>query len=568
MGKSDEIRKGVNTRVQTVFRVNGRFARKTDPNAKPFTITRTTAAPSADRKAAAAPRPSSGDTPPPSGDTPPPSGGSGSTPVENPENLIINQGARPAEMPPEENTIKPAAAEENSIADKIANAATVDELNELSQTHMLSVEELEGLKTRQKELEQISGLPENNGDTAATKISKEAEDPDEPEADDDKFDIQQGDFIEFLMKDIVLASAAWAGKKVSGYAGVLMYRGLSWAYHKYDDEIYKPTKEFVEDSWDKFTGKVKETLRTVDEYQIKDTLHREDETTGNAKKIIEIHNKDIADNQNLQNRTAAFERFAQAAFSGQELKTYKLEEGEVWFDPETRTKIPVDTEVMREILKKAAETRKFVEESDKSPQEKQEYLQTCAKELTLMTGEYTLLEAQKNIFTANMASAAMLQNLAENGAKEFNPQEYEALKKQLSISFFTEWRKIKSGTSEFESVEAFLAASDKANKKAYNNVEDGRYLERNKIPPTNDTLNRLINIDKPQSRQDTPESLITSAMQFSEHLESLNRRHQAASRTVDAANAAQNAHNRGRQTGGKSSPAPQKPTTFNEGGRQ
>lgn len=45
--------------------------------------------------------------------------------------------------------------------------------------------------------------------------------------DDDDFKIEQGDIIEYLMKDVILASTAWAGNRVAGFAGNISYELLS-----------------------------------------------------------------------------------------------------------------------------------------------------------------------------------------------------------------------------------------------------------------------------------------------------------------------------------------------------
>ncbi len=50
--------------------------------------------------------------------------------------------------------------------------------------------------------------------------------------DDDNFKIEQGDIIEYLMKDVILASAAWAGNKAAGAVGILTYEVSRALYHE------------------------------------------------------------------------------------------------------------------------------------------------------------------------------------------------------------------------------------------------------------------------------------------------------------------------------------------------
>ena len=159
-----------------------------------------------------APTPTSG-----AGSTPAGSGESGasssSTPQQNDGNsrqkpVTVNQ----ATPQPDKSTDREFTADD--LSDYLASLAKKDPKE-------LSVEELNVLKEnatdpeeRQKYEDMINqrNLPGDGKAPEAGKIEK-TDDPDAPKEDDDKFDIQQGDFIEFLMKDVVLASAAWAGKK-------------------------------------------------------------------------------------------------------------------------------------------------------------------------------------------------------------------------------------------------------------------------------------------------------------------------------------------------------------------
>lgn len=64
----------------------------------------------------------------------------------------------------------------------------------------------------------------------AARIEKEMGDPDwGHKKDDDDFKIEQGDIIEYLMKEVILASAAWVGNKAAGFGGILLYEGGSAA---------------------------------------------------------------------------------------------------------------------------------------------------------------------------------------------------------------------------------------------------------------------------------------------------------------------------------------------------
>ena len=71
----------------------------------------------------------------------------------------------------------------------------------------------------------------SDGRDKAGQVKGLMDDPDWGKPLDDKFDIQQGDFIDFLMKEVVLASAAWTGNKVCGIGGYALYKGGSSFYH-------------------------------------------------------------------------------------------------------------------------------------------------------------------------------------------------------------------------------------------------------------------------------------------------------------------------------------------------
>ncbi len=61
--------------------------------------------------------------------------------------------------------------------------------------------------------------------------------------DDDNFKIEQGDIIDYLMKEVILASAAWAGNKAAGFVGIVGYEMSSAAYHNVLQPGWKKLKE-------------------------------------------------------------------------------------------------------------------------------------------------------------------------------------------------------------------------------------------------------------------------------------------------------------------------------------
>lgn len=81
------------------------------------------------------------------------------------------------------------------------------------------------------------------------------EDPDWGHKDDDKFKIEQGDIIEYLMKEIILASAAWAGNKVAGFAGVVAYESLHSFHYGITVPAARATIKHLTKKWENFFSK-------------------------------------------------------------------------------------------------------------------------------------------------------------------------------------------------------------------------------------------------------------------------------------------------------------------------
>ena len=479
------------------------------------------------------------------------SGSGSTTPPQNDGNaaskpVTVNQ----ATSQPDKSTDREFTADD--LSDYLASLAKKDPKE-------LSVEELNVLKEntsdpeeRQKYEDMINqrNIPGDSKAPEAGKIEK-IDDPDTPKEDDDKFDIQQGDFIEFLMKDVVLASAAWAGKKVSGQVGLLAYRGLSWMYHTADDKLYTPAKKEIAEAWDNLKKNTKEAFRTVEQYQIKDTLTGDDNTTKFTHEVLKEHNKIIDDALKSPKRIEAFGRFANAVVNGK-LKegTYNQNGHAVWFDKETRTTIPLEGKAMEDLIKMVQETSAAIDAMDRPDGEKAALKDLAAKDFSVMVGTYTLLESQKDIFVSNIATATLLQTKAENKDYQYSKEELDAMKNEAAISFFLELRKIKNGQSQFKTVEEFLEASGKAVQTAYKNMENDRYDEKGKMPPVNEDLVTLNNLNTPKPNENL-QSLRDEALASCKAMGDLKTRHDIATDAANAAEAAQRAHEQNRRSGGR-----------------
>lgn len=87
-------------------------------------------------------------------------------------------------------------------------------------------------KTNQTPTDQNTNPLDNHANKDNTaKLNNPKPDSDWGHIDDDKFKIQDGDIIEYLMKEVILESAAWCLNKVSGIAGVAAYEITRTVYH-------------------------------------------------------------------------------------------------------------------------------------------------------------------------------------------------------------------------------------------------------------------------------------------------------------------------------------------------
>ncbi len=173
------------------------------------------------------------------------------------------------QLPEEVENIKQVSASQANFCDKSDAeflSLSEDQQNEyLAGLNDLDKERLqELLKKHQRDLDRE--LEKN-----AARINGQRDDPDWAKDDDnDDFKIEQGDIIEYLMKDIILASAAWAGNKIAGGAGILVYEAGSGIYRHALRPGWRTTKEFFSDTW----KNVKNNLFNRDDPQENDAADR------------------------------------------------------------------------------------------------------------------------------------------------------------------------------------------------------------------------------------------------------------------------------------------------------
>ena len=122
-----------------------------------------------------------------------------------------------------------------------------------------------------------------------------------------------------MMKEIVLASAAWTGDKVCGYTGLATYRvgsflwrkgpvkGYNWAAGK-----WKNWRKEVEDARFKQMEQAAQTQPQANELEINDN---DDKTTAFMKETLQRHQDYLADNKILNDKEKV-EKLVELAIEG------------------------------------------------------------------------------------------------------------------------------------------------------------------------------------------------------------------------------------------------------------
>lgn len=138
-----------------------------------------------------------------------------------------------------------------------------------------------------KKLEDKKKAEDNAFEENAGEARRRRDDPDWAKDDDnDNFKIEQGDIIEYLMKDIILASAAWAANKAAGLGGIVLYETASGIYKHAIRPAGQYTGKVISDQWNNFKalfGK-KENENTEAKEILDDVIKRHDSIVEESKK--------------------------------------------------------------------------------------------------------------------------------------------------------------------------------------------------------------------------------------------------------------------------------------------
>jgi hypothetical protein len=101
----------------------------------------------------------------------------------------------------------------------------------------------------QKKLDDKKSTQSKNLDDKTLEVKNNMDDPDWGHKDDDDFKIEQGDIIEYLMKDVILASAAWAGNRAAGLLGTVGYEVGRGGWHLAKKGAFRPIGKALSGAW-------------------------------------------------------------------------------------------------------------------------------------------------------------------------------------------------------------------------------------------------------------------------------------------------------------------------------
>ena len=139
-----------------------------------------------------------------------------------------------------------------------------------------------------KKLEDKKKAEDKAFEENAGEARRRRDDPDWAKDDDnDNFKIEQGDIIEYLMKDIILASAAWAANKAAGLGGIVLYETASGIYKHAIHPAGQYTGKIISDQWNNlkkalFGKKENENTEAMEIFD--DVIKRHDSIVEESKK--------------------------------------------------------------------------------------------------------------------------------------------------------------------------------------------------------------------------------------------------------------------------------------------
>ncbi len=311
----------------------------------------------------------------------------------------------------------------------------------------------------------------------AGKLDGSFRDPDWPDREKSKFDIQQGDFIEFLMKDVVLAGAAEAGDKVFGGIGTIAYRGSSWIYHKLADNNKAAEAAKKEEEARKKAEKeaLKRAMLYDDPEKIK-IKDGDDKTTVMTKKIRQFRMNMIPYNEIKYYEKEIESLIGKALSKDWDPKNLSAEEKALM------DKYGAKLEPHLNELNRIVKAKNF------DPA----LVDNISESASYLINEHIRSTETINVLSANYAAAALMNAMAKDPNRYQNKSdaELEKLFKFYALQgkkvCLTEMKNIYKNNPDrtFDDVTKLLNTSGDAIRESISNMENGNYQEKGNQPAT------------------------------------------------------------------------------------
>ena len=311
----------------------------------------------------------------------------------------------------------------------------------------------------------------------AGKVDGSFRDPEWPDREKSKFDIQQGDFIEFLMKDVVLAGAAEAGDKVFGMVGTGIYRGTSWGYHKlFDNNKAAEAAKKAEEARKKAEAEALKRAMLYDDPKKIEIKDGDDKTTVMTKKIRQFRMDMIPYNEINYYQDEIKSLIAKALSKDWNPKNLSAEE-----------KALMD-KYGAKLEPQLNELNRTVKAKDYNP----ELVENISKDASHLVSDHIVATETVNVIAANYAGAALMNSMAKDPGRYEgkSDRELEKLFKFYALQgkkiCLTEMKKIYKNNPDktFTDVTEMLESSRNAVREAISNMENGNYQEKGKQPST------------------------------------------------------------------------------------
>ncbi len=391
-----------------------------------------------------------------------------------------------------------------------------------------------------EESEELNNLLQNQKKNVGD--IKRAKDKKENEANLDPIKIEQGDIIDYMMKEIILASAGWAGGKICGITGYyLIYKPASIFYHKLTDKDKEGAKA---------TGTSGNTA--YKKYEIKDS---DDKTTAFTKtvglaltkKIEKIETASALNTANLQTLlNAAIDNKLGEPIKLLNPNTHQEEEYQSLSDA-LKTIPMVDEQQTAQLL------QSFNQLAQNNPKRLNELKQQAQSTAQTLINHQT---AQR-VFEEQYATAMMIQNMqkdpqylgiqdpkaltdAEKTRIQNEKNLHKGNAKLLFARMYAEYHRnpptalTQKLKQEYSSFSEFVGITSVALEHAKKTTERGQYVEKGKNPEEKrnilrqnkenpnealDHLNKIMGIKKPEQNSATQQTTMLQATQTMQSFE-------------------------------------------------